>query len=143
MLTRLIPFVALFAVVASLNAAAAATSPVEIGTITGVRDLGRAPASLRVRVAVVLRYRQDAELGSLTQAQADPASPLYHHFLSPAQFAAYFAPTPADYGRVVSSLQRGGFTITHVFSNRTVVDAVAAAPVAANYFRTDIHQVQT
>jgi subtilase family serine protease len=143
MLTRLIPFVALFAVVAGMNAAAAAAAPVEIGTITGVRDLGRAPASLRVRIAVVLRYRNDAELESLTQAQADPASPLFHHFLSPAQFGAYFAPTPADYGRVVSSLQRGGFTITHAFSNRTVVDAVASAPVAANYFRTDIHQVLT
>ncbi len=126
-----------------LTAAAAATTPIEIGTVTGVRDFGRAPASVGVRVAVVLKYHRDAELEWLTQAQADPASPLFHHFLTSAQFANYFSPTPAEYARVVYSLQRGGFTITHTFPNRTVVDAVASAPVAARYFNTDIHRVLT
>jgi len=77
----------------------------------------------------------------LTQAQADPDSPIFHRFLTPAQFDNYLSPTPAEYQRVVSSLQRGGFTITHVFPNRTVVDAVASAPAASRYFNTDIHRV--
>ncbi|HEY7980368.1 MAG TPA: protease pro-enzyme activation domain-containing protein, partial [Candidatus Eremiobacteraceae bacterium] len=140
MLVRLLSFAAVLVLVtgAGMNAAAAATAPIGIGRIANVRDLGPAPASVGVRLAVVMKYHRDADLESLTEAQADPSSPLYHHFLSPAQFANYFAPTPAEYGRVIASLQRGGFTITHVFPNRTVVDAIAPAPVAARYFNTDI-----
>jgi subtilase family serine protease len=140
---RSLTFAAILTFAAGTGAAAAATVPIDIGTVTGVRDLGRAPAAVGVRVAVVLKYHRDAELEWLTEAQADPSSSLYHHFLTPSQFANYFSPTPAEYGRVVSSLLRGGFTITHTFPNRTVIDAVAAAPAAASYFRTDIHRVIT
>jgi subtilase family serine protease len=143
MFTRMLSFIAILTLAVGMSAAAAATPPIEIGTVTGVRDLGRAPASLGVRIAVVLKYHRDAELEWLTQAQADPGSPLFHRFLTTDQFNNYFSPTPAEYGRVVSSLQRGGFTITNTFQNRTVVDAVAAAPVAARYFSTDIHRVLT
>src|SRR5579864_4082579 len=102
----------------STTLAQAATRPIEAGTLRGVRDLGVAPASLDVRVAIVLNYHHDAELEALTQAQADPDSPYYHHFLTPAQFDAYFAPTPAEYGRVLASLQRGGLRVTHSYANR-------------------------
>src|SRR5438477_9340839 len=123
------------------STAAGATAPVELGTLVGIRDAGPAPSSLRVRVAVVLNYHHDAELEMLTQAQADPASLLYHRFLSSTQFDSYFSPTPTEFGRVASSLRRAGFTITHAFPNRTVVDATAPAPIAARYFSTDIHRV--
>jgi kumamolisin len=132
---------ALSAVGSGVTAAAAATLPVQVGTLNGLRDLGRAPASVRVQVAVVLNYHHEAELERLVEAQADPGSRLYHHFLSPAQFRTYFSPTLAEYGRVVTALQRGGFTVAHTFANDTVVDASAPAPVAARYFGTDIHSV--
>lgn len=141
MLTRSLVLALLLTFAAGTSAVSAATNPVEIGTVTGVRDLGRAPASLGVRIALVMNYHHDAELEWLTQAQADPDSPLYHRFLTSAQFANYFAPTPAEYRRVVSSLQHGGFRITHTFPNRTVIDAIASAPVASLYFSTDIHRV--
>jgi kumamolisin len=141
MLARLFTFVAILTFAVGIGTASAATIPIGMGTVSGVRDLGRAPASVNVRIAVVLNYHRDAELESLTEAQADPSSPLYHRFLSPSQFSNYFAPTPMDYARVVSSLQRGGFRITHTFPNRTVVDAVAAAPIAERYFSTEIHSV--
>src|SRR5689334_614287 len=125
MLTRVFLIASLLAFAAGTRAAAAATAPnpIERGTLAGVRDLGRAADSQRVRVAIVLNYHHDSELEWLTQAQADPDSPLYHHFLTTAQFAAYFAPTPDEYARVASSLARGGFTITHESANRTVIDA--------------------
>ena len=142
MVSRLVPLatVAAFALGA---AAASATTRVNVGTLGGVRDLGRAPASTMVDVAVVLSYHHGAELDNLIEAQGDPDSSLYEHFLSPAQFRNYFAPTATEYGRVISALQRGGFTVTHTFPNRTVVDARAAAPVAAKFFDTEIHRVLT
>lgn len=127
--------------VACATTGAAAPIRIGAGTHAFVRDLGPAPAWVSVRIAVVLRYHHDAELERLIEAQADPSSPIYHHFLSAAQFARYFAPAPAEYARVVATLRRGGFRITHAFPNRTVVDAAAPAPVAARFFGTDIHRV--
>lgn len=141
MLSRILLFAGILTFAAGVSAATAAS--IAAGPAFGVRDLGRAPASTGVRVAVVLNYHRDAELEALTSAQADPGSPLYQRFLTPAQFANYFSPTAAEYGRVVSSMQRGGFTITHTFPNRTVIDAVAPAPAAARYFNTEIHSVIT
>jgi kumamolisin len=123
--------------------ASAATSDALIGTgpLAGLRDLGRAPASTRVDVAVVLRYRHDAELEALIEAQSDPDSPLYGRFLSQEQFERYFSPTSGDEARAVRSLERAGFTITQRFANRTIVDASAPAPVAERYFATEIHRL--
>jgi subtilase family serine protease len=140
---RILTFLALFSIALCAAAARAATTPIELGTRTGVRDLGPAPASLAIRVAVVLNYHHDDDLEWLTQAQADPASPYFHRFLTPAQFDAYFAPTADEYARVLASLERGGFRVLNVYPNRTVVDAVAPAPIAERYFRTDIHVVRT
>jgi len=143
MFSRLVPCAAPLVLALGMTAAASASSQVDIGTLGGGRDLGRAPASTLVRIAVVLRYRHDAELDALVEAQGDPESSLYTHFLSPAQFRNYFSPTASDYGRVVTALQRGGFTIAKTFDNRTVVDAAAPAPIAAKFFGTDIHRVLT
>ncbi len=142
MFARLVPLaaVAMFALGMST---ASANARVDIGTLAGVRDLGRAPASILVHVAVVLNGHHNAELDSLIEGQGDPNSSLYEHFLTAAQFRNYFSPTGAEYGRVIAALQRGGFTITNMFPNRTVVDAQASAPVAARFFNTDIHRVLT
>jgi kumamolisin len=134
-------FLALVAALASAPTVAGATVPIESGTLSGVRDLGPAPAAQRVRVAVVLNYHRQSELDALVTAQADPQSAIYHRFLTPGQFDGYFGPTSAEYARVIAALRRGGFAITHVFANRTVVDASAPAPVAARYFGTAIDRV--
>jgi subtilase family serine protease len=129
------------AAVANTAAAVAGTLSIEPGTLNGVRDLGPAPASVRVHIAVVLSGHHDAELDRLVATQTDTRSPFYHHFLSARQFLSYFAPTLAESSHVIAALQRCGFTITNTFPNRSVVDASAPAPVAARYFNTDIHRV--
>jgi subtilase family serine protease len=108
---------------------------------TGIADLGHAPLGGRVDIAVTLNYRNDALLGQLVEMQADPASPLYGHFLTNAQFNATFAPTPADYARVATTLQQNGFRVTQTFSNGTVIDATGTVGAANRLFSTDIHLV--
>ncbi len=120
---------------------AASTLADSVPYLGGVRDLGRAPQGLPVSVAVTLAYRHNAELASLIELQADPASPAYHRFLSNAQFAAYFGPTPAAYAAVGAALVRAGFRITSRYANDTVIDAVAPAAVVERYFTTQIHAV--
>ncbi len=142
MFSRLVPLAAASMFALGMSAASA-NARVDIGSLAGVRDLGRAPASTLVHVAVVLHYHHDAELDNLVEGQGDPSTSLYEHFLTPAQFRNYFSPTGAEYDRVIGALQRGGFTITNTFANRTVVDAQASAPVAARFFDTEIHRVLT
>jgi subtilase family serine protease len=116
----------------------AAGLPPSLGAL---RDLGVAGASTRVNIVLVMNYRNESELDSLVEKQSDETSPLYHQFISQPQFVNYFSPTAADYARVIASLQRGGFTVTQTWGNRTVIDASAPAPVAARYFNTEIHNV--
>jgi kumamolisin len=140
MIVRSLPFLTALALGVASGAGAAAAVPAS-HIDASVRDLGPAPSSVKVRVAVVLNYRHEAELEQLVESQADPDSKLFGHFLSPGLFRDYFAPTPADYARVIAALRAGGFTIANTFGNRTVVDAVAPAPVAGHFFGVDIHRV--
>lgn len=129
------------AALAATGAAARASSGAIVATVpmrSDVSDLGRARPLTPVSLALTLRYRHENELDALVEAQSDPASPLYRHYLTNAQFNAYFAPTAQDYARVVSALQRAGFH-AGVYDNRTLVDADAPAAAVEHYFGTEIH----
>ena len=106
-----------------------------------VSDLGRRDANAPVRVAITLAYNHQAELDRLVNQQSDPTSPNYHHYLTTAQFNAYYAPTAAQESAVVQALQSAGFTVTQRFANRTVVDATARSSVVERYFATEMHTV--
>jgi len=110
-------------------------------TRAGLVDLGHAPATTAVHLALTLRYRNQAELDRLVLLQSRPDSPLFHHFITPAEFAAYFAPAPDSYERVAGSLRAAGFSVAPAHSNRTVIDAVAPALAAERYFGTRIDVV--
>ncbi len=144
-ITRFLPALTVAALAANGIAGQAAQLPsghaADVPRLAGMRDLGRAPSSLPVSVAVTLNYRHDQELEQLVRLQSDPRSPLYHRFLTNEQFNEYFAPAQEDYARAQRALERAGFRITHTFSNRTVIDAVAPAASAERYFSTEIHRV--
>ncbi|MBD5654702.1 MAG: hypothetical protein IAI50_05915, partial [Candidatus Eremiobacteraeota bacterium] len=135
---------AAFFVIAATLPAAAELAGGQIATVPhveNVRDLGRAPARTPVSLAFTVIYRNEAELGALIEAQSDPSSPTFHHFLSNDQFNAYFAPTPSAYAQTIATLRRAGFTISTTYSNRTLIDAVAPAAIVERYFGTEIHTV--
>src|SRR5580698_8196274 len=93
-----------------------------------IRDMGRATLTTQVNLAVVLKYRNQDELDKLVEDQTDPGSGQFHHFLSQQQFVEKFGPTADQYAATVKQLQDAGFTVTHTFANRTVIDASAPAP---------------
>jgi kumamolisin len=122
---------------------AAPTSDIvaEVPQAPAVVDLGHAPPSTRIDIALTLNYRNEATLERLVAEQADPTSPLHGQYLTNQQFNAYFAPTPADYARVAAVLQKNGFRVTQTFDNQTVIDAQGTAAAANRLFSTDIHLV--
>ncbi|HEY5426299.1 MAG TPA: S53 family peptidase [Candidatus Tumulicola sp.] len=105
-------------------------------------NLGAAPDSTQVDLAVVFKYRNDAKLETLVEDQADPSSGRYHRFLTPSQFAREYGPTQQAYSDAIGQLRAAGFTIGHQFANRTVLDVSAPAPLTAKYFATKIDLVR-
>ena len=105
------------------------------------RDFGRRRPLDLVTATVMLRYNREAELNALVDAQSNPRSPLYHHFLTSAQFNNYFAPTPQQQSLVIARLRAAGLRVRHTFANRTILDVQGTSASAEEYFATEIHSV--
>ena len=68
----------------------------------------------QISFEVALPLRNVDQLNDLLTALHDPASPQYHHWLTPAQFAARFGPDAATMDRVVGALRARGLSVqTH------------------------------
>jgi subtilase family serine protease len=129
----------------TLRSTASATPLISVPKTYGAlafTDQGRRAANAPVTIAVTLRYNNQAELDQFVAAVSDPHSPQYHQFLNPAQFASTYGPTAEQEQAVVADLQKNGFTVTHRFANRTVVDATAPSSTVEHYFATEMHTVQ-
>ena len=72
----------------------------------------RAAASRPLDLRIILALHDQAALDRLLAAQHDPASPQFHHWLTPDEFNARFAPRQADFEAVVSWLKSEGITIS-------------------------------
>jgi subtilase family serine protease len=105
-----------------------------------ISDLGRRPSNSSVGVTIVLRYNNQAQLDQLVAGQSQPGGA--HQFLSTAQFNSMYAPTVQQEQAVVTALQAAGFTVTHRYANRTVVDASASSSIVESFFTTEMHSVQ-
>ncbi len=110
------------------------------------------PGNDRGRVAddLVLAHMQlllqrpaqtDHALDRLMAAQQDRSSPLYHSWLTAAQFGEQFGPASADVAVVVSWLQAHGFTVNGVQPGRTFIDFSGTAAQVRQAFQTEIHDL--
>src|SRR5215831_6990967 len=62
-------------------------------TQRNLKPAGRMPASTPLNLVIGLPWRNAADLTNLLHDLYDPASPKFHHYLTPQQFAAQFGPT--------------------------------------------------
>ena len=114
----------------------------DVASARNLRDLGRMNSNAAVNVGVLMRVRNVTELQQLTLLQGRPGSPVFHHYLSPAQWNAYFAPDAQTYARTAALLQRRGFHILRTFSNRGYLEARAPASTVERYFSTKLRLVE-
>ncbi|MFI9384326.1 protease pro-enzyme activation domain-containing protein [Kutzneria sp. NPDC052558] len=109
----------------------------DISPAVGVSHrVGDLPADRPLHVAVPLKLRDAAGLDRFLAAVADPHSPDYGHYLTPAQFADRFGPSQRSYDQVSAYLQARGLTVTGV--NGQAVDATGTAAQVAAAFATPI-----
>ncbi|MGD1087065.1 MAG: protease pro-enzyme activation domain-containing protein, partial [Verrucomicrobiota bacterium] len=83
--------------------------PAAVAHLTAV---GRLEGSRELKLAIGLPLRDKEGLTNLLQRIYDPASPDYHHYLTPAQFAERFGPTEEDYRAVTAFAAANGLKVT-------------------------------
>ena len=68
--------------------------PVHLPAVAAhLQPLGAMDRSQRLNLAISLPLRNQAALDDLLQQLYDPASPNYHHFLTPEEFTGRFGPS--------------------------------------------------
>lgn len=96
----------------------------------------------QLNLSVGLRLRNAAALDSLLNAIYDPRSVLYHHYLTPAQFDQWFAPTQDQVQQVATFMRSQGLTITNIAPNNLLIDATGGVAQVQNAFATQINNYQ-
>lgn len=140
-------------VIAALGYTAAAATPAAassgwVKTATGATAIphatlvGHALAVAPVRIAVALRPRhRPAEMAAL-KMMYQAGNPRYHHFLTPAQWEAKYAPTAVQVGEVTRYLKNHGFTRLSVAGDRLLISATGTVGTAQAAFHTTIGRYQ-
>ncbi|GAA2041373.1 hypothetical protein GCM10009839_49760 [Catenulispora yoronensis] len=98
--------------------------------------VGDTAAATPMSVAIALRPRDAAGLEQFAKDVSDPASSLFRHFITPAEFNQRFAATPGQVDQVRRYLAAQGLTVTGVSGNRQVVDATGSAAQISAAFGT-------
>jgi len=86
-----------------------------------------------------LSAAQQADLDQLVAQQQDPASPNYHRWLTPEQYAARFGMSQGDLARITAWLQSQGFTDIQVARSHTRISFSGTAAQVDAAFQTEIH----
>jgi subtilase family serine protease len=94
--------------------------------------------AMTLTITVVLGVHDQAKLDRLLADQQNPSSPEYHHWLTPAQFARRFGPTPAQTDAVVQWLRGQGMQVTSINRLGRTIDAAASVTQAEGAFATTI-----
>ena len=105
-------------------------------------DAGRMPADTRLTGITLVFNRsaaQQADLNTLLAAQQNPASPLFHKWLTPEQFGARFGMAQADLDKVEQWLQQQGFSVDWVARGRDMIRFSGTANQVNLAFQTEMH----
>jgi hypothetical protein len=91
--------------------------------------VGPLESSAVVGLAIGLPIRNANELDSLARAVADPSSPNYRKFITPAQTIKRFSPSAADYAALTAFVRAQGLTVVRSHGNRYLLDVSGTVDV--------------
>ena len=93
-------------------------------------------APMHISIALRRDPTVQAAFGKLLADQQNPASPLYHHWLTPQQIGDLYGPTPSDVAAVTGWLTSQGLSILSVSPSRVSITVSGSTASVANAFRT-------
>ncbi len=111
---------------------------VKLGTDVGPTQEDT-PLDMSIRFSMTAA--QEAALDQLLADQQNPASPQYHQWLTPAQFAAQFGLSSADIAKVSAWLTSKGFTVTGVGNGGMFISFKGTVGQAQSAFATRIRNI--
>jgi len=101
--------------------------------------LGRHAADSHIHLSIVLPLRNSQDLDGLLKDLYDPHSPLYRHFLTPAEFAQRFGATESDYAAIQDFAAAYDLTVTGAFTNRLALGVEGKSADVEKAFHVQIH----
>ncbi|MGH7971226.1 MAG: protease pro-enzyme activation domain-containing protein, partial [Limisphaerales bacterium] len=96
--------------------------------------LGRLPATNRLNLAISLPLRNRQALDDLLAQLYNPASPLYRHYLTSAEFAERFGPSKDDYDKLIGFAIAQGLSVTAMHPNRSLLDVSGSVDAVERAF---------
>ncbi|MGA2854770.1 MAG: protease pro-enzyme activation domain-containing protein, partial [Verrucomicrobiota bacterium] len=90
--------------------------------VKSLTPAGLVPGTNQLNLAIGLPLRNQEALSNLLRQIYDPASPNYHHYLTPEQFAEQFGPAEKDYQAVIAFAKANGLRVTTTHPNRVLLD---------------------
>jgi uncharacterized protein (TIGR03437 family) len=109
--------------------------------VQAANDDGPADPSLELSgLTMVLRpsAEQQAALDQLLKDQQNPASPSYHHWLSPDEYAQHFGASQEDIDHITAWLKQQGLSVTGVARARNSIRFSGTAGTVGAAFTTQI-----
>jgi subtilase family serine protease len=106
--------------------------------VSRLNPAGALPGGQRLRLAIGLPLRNQAEFDQLLQDLYDPASPRFHQWLTPPQLAEKFGATEQDYRAVMDWAKANGLSVTVTHPNRIVLDVEGAVSDIEKAFRVNL-----
>ncbi len=105
-------------------------------------DRGTADAGTRLERMVLLLKPSPAQqtaLDALVEEQQNPQSPLFHQWLTPAEYGAQFGVSEPEMAQVTAWLTEQGFTVDEIPAGRQLVVFSGTAGQVFNTFHTEMH----
>jgi subtilase family serine protease len=118
-----------------------ATQAIPVSKLQAATDLGPATGSQPLTVRLALNITNKSALESYVQAVNTPSNPLYGQSLTPAEFAASYAPTSAQVQQVASYLSSRGFTDITIEPNNLMISADGTVAQANAAFNTTVENI--
>ena len=107
-------------------------------------DMGAAPSGARLeRMLLLLDPSPDRQQALIAEIenQQNPASPEFHHWLTPAVFADTYANSATDVAAVVAWLQSQGFQVAPLPAGRGWIEFSGTVAQVEQAFLTQVHSV--
>ncbi|HEY7833625.1 MAG TPA: S53 family peptidase [Ktedonobacterales bacterium] len=119
---------------ASGGATGASSRSGALAATSGMVRLGATDPSRALTITLVLRGQAAANLGQTVAGIGDPASPLYRHFLTPAQFAGRFGAPASAVSQVETVLRQAGLRVLGLSGDGLQVQARGTAGAIEQLF---------
>jgi subtilase family serine protease len=108
----------------------------------GSARLGSAPSGQVLNLDVSLAGQDPSGLAQEVAAVSTPGSPDYRHYLTSAEYAARFGPSPTEVARVSSALRAEGLTVGTPEPGSSLLPVSGTAAVVSAAFGTPLESVQ-